>query len=307
MRGRGLNNDVTPLSTEGFEKKFGEQLDAVAQGARNITALNFEGRILSLHSIERIANAIRDSSSMKASVARRGKKNACCRVRSLQLASSEIGVEGLQLLADALNVNASITTVSLARNALDARACEVLCNALESNIASAVTSLDLGGNMVGKRGADGIGRLLELPEDEAKLRVVDLRFNQIGVAGGRRIARALSPNQSLTSLNLYQNHVGDDGCTAIAESLGTNATLETLNLGLNEIGDQGCFALGQMLRRHNTTLTYLDLRLNTFGNEGEHMLTRALKKNAVLKKLPWTKDHNDEEMRITVGYPKQSM
>ena len=152
-----------------------------------------------------------------------------------------------------------------------------------------------------------LGRLLELPKDDAKLRVVDLRFNQIGVAGGRRIARALSPNQSLTSLNLYQNHVSDDGCTAIAESLGTNATLQTLDLGLNEIGDQGCFALGQMLRRHNATLTHLDLKMNTFSSEGEHMLIRALRKNAVLKKLQWTKDHKEQEMRIAVGWPKQGM
>ena len=136
---------------------------------------------------------------------------------------------------------------------------------------------------------------------------VDLRFNQLGVAGARRIARALAPNLTLTRLNLYQNHVRDDGCAAIAGALRSNTALEWLDLGHNEFGDAACVELSTMLHRHNATLTHLDIRLNPVTQGGEHMLIRALKKNAFLKKLYWGKDGQVLEMRIKVGWPRMAV
>ncbi|KAI8602835.1 hypothetical protein EDD21DRAFT_413601, partial [Dissophora ornata] len=59
-------------------------------------------------------------------------------------------------------------------------------------------------------------------------------------------------------------------------ALKTNTTLTTLNLRYNSIGNEGALALLEALKT-NTTLTTLDLRINSIGKEGVLALSNVSK------------------------------
>ncbi|KAG0337115.1 hypothetical protein BG000_005814 [Podila horticola] len=66
--------------------------------------------------------------------------------------------------------------------------------------------------------------------------------------------------------------------------LKTNSTLTTLNLGMNSIGDNGGLALAETLKI-NSTLTTLDLESNSIEDNGAQVLSDALKTNSTLTAL----------------------
>lgn len=74
------------------------------------------------------------------------------------------------------------------------------------------------------------------PSPPSHLIVTSSQDNQIHTEGAKSLARALKPNQALTSLNLRLNRMGDEGCKVICEALRTNTTLERLNLAANSAG-----------------------------------------------------------------------
>merc|ERR1740133_346688 len=77
---------------------------------------------------------------------------------------------------------------------------------------------------------------------------LNLRYNQLGAAGGALVAAALKTNTTLTWLRLGCNKLGPEGGMALAEALKSNTTLETLGLGRNKLGPEGGMALAEALK-----------------------------------------------------------
>ncbi|KAF9176758.1 hypothetical protein BGZ50_009716 [Haplosporangium sp. Z 11] len=67
----------------------------------------------------------------------------------------------------------------------------------------------------------------------------------------------------------------------LADALKTNSTLTTLDLRNNSIGDNGAQALSEALKI-NSTLTTLDLSANSIGDNGAVALSEAFKTNSTL-------------------------
>ena len=59
---------------------------------------------------------------------------------------------------------------------------------------------------------------------------INLRYNKIGVEGGKAIGEALKVNTSLTEIDLYYNNIGDEGAKAIGEALKVNTSLTKIDL-----------------------------------------------------------------------------
>jgi hypothetical protein len=57
----------------------------------------------------------------------------------------------------------------------------------------------------------------------------------LGVYGVTLIAKALTKNSSIKSLNLFKNTLDVDGCRALRDMLKVNSTIEMLDLGHNRI------------------------------------------------------------------------
>ncbi len=109
-----------------------------------------------------------------------------------------IGDEGAKALAEALETNATLTSINLTENNIGDEGAKALAEGLKTN--ATLTSINLGGNNIGDEGA-------------------------------KALAEVLKTNKTVTSINLLGNKIGAEGAKALAEGLKTNATLTSINLG----------------------------------------------------------------------------
>ncbi|KAG7498098.1 dynein regulatory complex subunit 5 [Solea senegalensis] len=170
--------------------------------------------------------------------------------------------------------------------------------------------LDFSHNLIGDRGARGIGKLLS----RGNLEVLNLCDNVIRDHGAKAIAHALSKNSTLLSLNLRLNRVRDEGGQAIGEALLKNNTLCHLHLGGNEVTAPTAVALSEALAQKNI-LKSINLSCNNLGEAGGKALQGAMSLNtsvtecdlrltevdeqivAFINQVVWTNESLEEERR----------
>jgi hypothetical protein len=136
---------------------------------------------------------------------------------------------GAEALADALNVNTSLTIIFLAINYIGDEGATALADALKVN---------------------------------TSLKTIYLNQNQIGDEGALVFADALKVNTSVTGIYLNTNEIGDEGALALADALQVNTSLRNINLESNHISNEGAAALAYALQV-NTSLTCIALNANT--------------------------------------------
>ncbi|XP_058469135.1 dynein regulatory complex subunit 5-like isoform X2 [Solea solea] len=170
--------------------------------------------------------------------------------------------------------------------------------------------LDFSHNLIGDRGARGIGKLLS----RGNLEVLNLCDNVIRDHGAKAIAHALSKNSTLLSLNLRLNRVRDEGGQAIGEALLKNNTLCHLHLGGNEVTAPTAVALSEALAQKNI-LKSINLSCNNLGEAGGKALQGAMSLNtsvtecdlrlteideqivAFINQVVWTNESLEQERR----------
>jgi hypothetical protein len=118
----------------------------------------------------------------------------------VDLSASNLPEDGLLALAEVLNTNTELTSLSLRHNSISDNGVRALADALKINTA---------------------------------LTVLLLGFNSIGNEGARALAGALEVNSALTLLDLDSNAIGAEGASALAEALKANSALVVLTLGSN--------------------------------------------------------------------------
>ncbi|XP_036376294.1 leucine-rich repeat-containing protein 34 [Megalops cyprinoides] len=94
--------------------------------------------------------------------------------------------------------------------------------------------------------------------NDASVKALDLRYNNITDDGAKHLAALLQENVSLRSLSLMANDIKADGAIAIAKCLHLNTTLKTLRMTGNKLGFRGTMHLATMLQM-NSTLEELDV------------------------------------------------
>jgi hypothetical protein len=108
--------------------------------------------------------------------------------------------------------------------------------------------INLSGNLLRDPGTTAIARCLQR---NVAIRTLDVRSNNIGVAGGVKLAEALEVNGTLDELDLSgisginRNHIGTAGCAAMGKALALNESLRTLYISSNGIGGEGVTALAE--------------------------------------------------------------
>ncbi|KAG0378852.1 hypothetical protein BGX24_002642, partial [Mortierella sp. AD032] len=172
------------------------------------------------------------------------------------------GKKEIEMLAETLKTNSTLTTLNLRSNSIGEYGAMALAEALKTN--SALTTLELIGNSIGGNGAVALAEALKT---NSTLTTLELIGNSIEENGAVALAEALKTNSTLTTLNLGSNSIGDNGTVALAEALKINSTLSTLTLGSNSIGDNGTVALAEALKT-NSTLATLNLWNNSIEDNG---------------------------------------
>ncbi|KAM9716884.1 LOW QUALITY PROTEIN: leucine-rich repeat-containing protein 45 [Menidia menidia] len=171
----------------------------------------------------------------------------------LDLSGQNLSEEMCRVLAKALQRDCVFTEVSLSDCMLSEEAAALLLTGLSEN--TAVRTLDLKGNNLRSKGAEGLGKLL-------------------------------ASNRTLHRLVLEWNALGvwDEAFSLFCAGLASNSVLTQLDLRNNQISHHGASELSQALRR-NSSLKELDLRWNNMGLLGGRSLLEALRTNRSLLQL----------------------
>jgi len=147
-------------------------------------------------------------------------------------------------------------------------AIELIEKLKEHNKLSGLTALKLDGNDIDEEGATLLSEIL----NTTNARMLDLKWNLIGLLGVQSLGTALSTNTTLTSVNLEGNEITEEGAVAMAESLSSNTTLRIFEIKDNSIGDEGVSALSKGLGK--TGLIHLDVTSNNITSAGAEQLAQ---------------------------------
>ena len=208
-------------------------------------------------------------------------------VRSVVLFGNPLDTAAVRTLADLLRGNERLEWLNISDCSLTTEHIGLLAAALVEN--SGLMILNLGQNAVDDAGAQALVPALIAKN---KLRTLELNLNDIGPIGCKAICRALrgtdSPS-SLEYLGLWGNPILDVGAKRIAKMLRVNRSLTTLVLSGTGLTGEGVALVCDVLAKHNTTVTSLQLQridLSTDrGGRGLTAIISMLRKNMTLLEL----------------------
>lgn len=125
-----------------------------------------------------------------------------------------------------------------------------------------------------------------LSNKKYELAVLSLKFCHIDfIYGAQFLAKGLSKNRTLISLNLYGTSLCDVSGKLIVESLINHKVMKELDLGGNYLSTQSCMALGKMLKI-NKVINIINLSKNyNLVNENFAYVIEGLVENQTLTSL----------------------
>lgn len=134
------------------------------------------------------------------------------------------------------------TTVNLIGRQIGDNGLVSLGKSIEAN--GSLTNLDLSGNKL----TDPTVLADVLEKEDASLKVLHLRTNQICDKGIVNLCSGLEYNTSLTKLHLRNNKLTDEAARALAKVLKKNTSLTELDLSANNLTEAAALALADVLR-----------------------------------------------------------
>ena len=186
--------------------------------------------------------------------------DAACKVRDLDVGNSEIGTQAVIAIAQTMWYNTSVLRLNMENPRLyDLQETTAFHIAKMIRTNRVMQELYIGKHKIRDAGAQTIAQYLE---DNASLRLLDLRANEISIAGAEAFAILLMKGGCiLSSLNMSRNRIQDQGAQALGVALRSCRTLADLDIRNNKIGDTGLVAIADAMAS-NTAIQ----RLQVFGN-----------------------------------------
>jgi len=146
-------------------------------------------------------------------------------LKSLNLGSCDLKIEGILAVADAVAVSTSLHTLIL-RNVV-----------------------------ISTAGAQALARAVAVSRS---LRHLDLQGCGIATEGVQALGQALTGAAKLESLNLVQNDVGGEGAVALAHGIGRAPAFQSLQVRYSSVTPQGSVALVEVMQK---SCSFNDLQL----------------------------------------------
>ena len=181
-------------------------------------------------------------------------------------------------------------------------------------VSSSLTSLDVSHTRIGKKVALELVSIFK----EKQMTSVGLGGCDLGPDGGKVVAEYVSVSSSLTYLDVCESSITDDGAQQLAAAVLGNQTVEifcyiplkelradqltTLDLGHgSNIEVPGALLLAELLRTVSGSLTSLDLSYDNFGPEGGKAVAEALRVNSSLTSLDMERNYIGPEGGKAIG------
>lgn len=241
-------------------------------------------------------------------------------LKKLDLTNNELGPEDTVAIAEALKVNTVLKSLDLTENPIKAQGANALFKMLQVN--TTLESLGISWWCILDDGGLVTAKLIKLNKIWTKMdiNVRDKPFVKV-------IAKALSTNTLLTTLNLRGSTLDAQDRVALIKALKINTTLEKVDLKWSHIVQDGGKTIGELIRLNkiwnvlhlwkskitwtvavqiaealkvNTFLKTLDLGKNPIRAEGAMALAEGLRENKGLEKvfIPWSEILDDEGIAL---------
>jgi len=221
---------------------------ALAQAIKNhpnLTRLELGCTLVLDEGVAALANVIANSSSIT-TFALFGQPGDIC--------------EGGFVLAEALKLNSSITSLVLRDLTMDGHQLGCFGDMLEVN--STLTLLDLSNRRSKDRADSGMRKIAHaLRKKNTTLRILHMRKNGICGEGTHLLFGVLKENPTLKHLNLSGNWIGENE-SSIREGLIRTTSLISLNLSSGNLTDYGITQIGKAIER-NTSIKRINISNNT--------------------------------------------
>ncbi|KAL0207323.1 hypothetical protein P9112_011951 [Eukaryota sp. TZLM1-RC] len=201
---------------------------------------------------------------------------SCSHIKRLKLGDNPITSSGAIILSKGLRTpQSSLLQLHLGGCRIGSEGADALTGALIGN--STLSSLGLRDNYLGVKGILAISPLIASPL--CSLMDIQLKSNNIDVAGALHFSRALSSNTSLRVIEVQNNSFGSLGAKYILDALKNNSTVSAINFNQCSINDDGVAELASLIL-HSSTLCTLGLANNNITEEGARHLAFALTNNS---------------------------
>ena len=216
----------------------------------------------------------------------------------------------IKLLVEALQVNSTLTNLTISLPFFGDQCIVSLANMLQVNKTLAAVTI----RTFGFVSAQGVQRLADSlidnktiydltfcgetwDNDSARilagylnrsesLSSLNLNFGDIGEAGATALAEVLRTNTTLNCLDLYRNPgIGNASIMSLCEALKVNTTLSSLNLSETGISDAGVLSLVEVLKSNTSSLTSLSLSDIKISHHSVKSIAEVLRVNTTLKEL----------------------
>jgi Ran GTPase-activating protein (RanGAP) involved in mRNA processing and transport len=216
-------------------------------------------------------------------------------VTYLNLQDNGIPRQGGLVIAEALRSNRKMTTLMLGSNNLGDAGAAAIGGALsaESEQKASLSVLDLSNNGIGDHGVEalvrGIDARREGSSESSALTALNLHGNVIGNRGASVLAAIISAQTTaFQELDLGANRIESEGVVVLSSALQNDHSLKVVNFQGVVLDLKGIHALASALRE-NSVLQQLDLDpVMTDGREAEQGLVdlaSALASNTTLMRL----------------------
>ena len=147
------------------------------------------------------------------------------------------GPAGVKHVAKMLGVNGSLTALDLSFNYLKDKGVSAVCEAIQSNKETKLSSLNFGDNGIGPVGANAVAAMVAAT---GSLTSLSLAKNELGDDGAEALLIGLKENKSLTTLDLSgrgfgEGCIGPRGAKALASAISVNGSLTSIDLSSNQL------------------------------------------------------------------------
>lgn len=265
-----LHWDENPLSQEGvktlkqatqFRKNIKRWLTPrfVKQVENNkVSCLNWMGKAsISDFEIKKLAGLLLSS-------------NSNCRLTIMYLGGINITSKGIESLCDWIgSSHCSLTRLFIRDTSMGDDGATAIANALETN--TSLRSLSVTGSHITATGASALGRAMVENETLSRL---SLAHNRISVVGLIALAQGIRESMTLTSLNVMSNAIEIPKNTELWSILVQTSIVE-LTLSANAIDDDTIVDFAHALRDH-CPFRKLDFSENQITERGAWLLARFL-------------------------------
>jgi Ran GTPase-activating protein (RanGAP) involved in mRNA processing and transport len=200
----------------------------------------------------------------------------------LDLCKQVVGPQGIQPLLNAMKCSSVVNRILLGNNIVGLPGAQAISQYIRLNTDSHIDTWYIAGNHFD---SECISLICDALATDTKVKALWLKRNPILATGVVHIARMLTTNQYLQTLDLLNTGLLDEGCEILFNALKSNHSLRNLYIDTNGLTVKS----GRIIRLHfeqnGNHLETLNMSCNALGDAGTCEIAAGLKNDKHLKRL----------------------